>query len=136
MLHVADVRRSIHFYELLGFELIDTEGDPTCPGWARMHCEGGALMFLQAEEPLDPSRPSIFLVLYAPDLPALREYLLANGIPVPPINFPAYMPSGNISLRDPDNNIVEINHWSDKEHDAWLKNLERKKKSGALPRTT
>jgi catechol 2,3-dioxygenase-like lactoylglutathione lyase family enzyme len=30
MLHVADVRRSITFYRLLGLELMDYEGDPTC----------------------------------------------------------------------------------------------------------
>jgi hypothetical protein len=31
MLHVADVRPSITFYRLLGLELMDYEGDPTCP---------------------------------------------------------------------------------------------------------
>jgi catechol 2,3-dioxygenase-like lactoylglutathione lyase family enzyme len=134
MLHVADVRRSIRFYELLGFELIDVEGDPQCPGWARIHCEGGALMFLLAEEHLNPSAQSILLAMYTPDLPALREHLLANGVEAPPITYPGYMPSGQITLKDPDGYIVGINHWSDKEHDAWLKNLEQKKKSGALQR--
>ena len=53
MLHVADIRRSISFYQLLGLELTDYEGAPSCPGWARMHSEGGYLMFLLAEEPVD-----------------------------------------------------------------------------------
>ncbi len=39
MLHVADVARSLRFYELLGFETIDTEGEGERIGWARMHCE-------------------------------------------------------------------------------------------------
>ena len=133
MLHVADVARSIRFYELLGFELIDTEGPATCPGWARMHCEGGALMFLLAEEPVDASAQSILLAMYTPDLPALREHLLANGVKVPPTTYPGYMPRGQITLKDPDGYIVGINHWGDAEHAAWLKGIEQKKKSGLLP---
>lgn len=146
LLHVMDVRRSIRFYELLGFELIDLEGPPECPGWARMHCEGGAVMFLLAEEPFDPTnsnsgfasanpetRHALLTAMYTPDLPALREHLLANGIAAPPITRPEYMPSGSMSLRDPDGYIVDIHHWSDTEHQAWLKNIEAKKKSGAIP---
>ncbi len=72
LLHVMDVRRSIRFYELLGFELIDLEGPPERPGWARMHCEGGAVMFLLAEEPFDPTKHALLTAMYTPDLPALR----------------------------------------------------------------
>jgi catechol 2,3-dioxygenase-like lactoylglutathione lyase family enzyme len=133
LLHVMDVRRSIRFYQLLGFELIDLEGDPACPGWARMHCEGGAVMFLLAEKPFDPDKHALLTAMYTPDLPAFREHLLANGIAAPPITYPGYMPSGSLSLRDPDGYIVDIHHWSDAEHQAWLKDVEEKKKSGALP---
>lgn len=133
MLHVADVCRSIRFYELLGFELIDIQGPATCPGWARMHCEGGALMFLLAEERVDPSVQAILLAMYTPDLPALREHLLAKGVKVPPITYPGYMPSGQITLTDPDGYIIGIHHWGDAEHQAWLKDIEQKKKSGSLP---
>jgi catechol 2,3-dioxygenase-like lactoylglutathione lyase family enzyme len=133
MLHVADVMRSIRFYKLLGFDLIDTEGPASCPGWARMHCEGGAVMFLLAEEPVDASVQSVLLAMYTPDLPTLREHLLANGVSVPPITYPGYMPSGQITVTDPDGYIVGINHWSDVEHGAWLKAIEQKKKSGTLP---
>src|SRR4029077_11881001 len=111
MLHVADVLRSIRFYSLLGFDLIDTEGPATCPGWARMHCGGGALMFLLAEEPVDASRQSILLAMYTSDLPALSDHLLANRVNVPPIPYRGYMPSGQITLSDPDGYIVGINHW-------------------------
>ena len=49
LLHAADIETSIRFYELPGFTTIDTDrGKPV--GWARLHCEGGALMFLRAEE--------------------------------------------------------------------------------------
>jgi catechol 2,3-dioxygenase-like lactoylglutathione lyase family enzyme len=133
MLHVADVARSIRFYQLLGFELIDIEGPATCPGWARVHCEGGALMFALAEEPVDASVQSVLLVMYAPDLPTLREHLLASGVKAPPITYPGYNPSGQITIPDHDGYLVGINHWGDAEHAAWLKGLEQKKKSGVLP---
>ena len=132
MLHVGDVARSIQFYKLLGFETIDTEGDPDQICWARMHCEGGAVMFLLAEQPVDASAQSILLAMYTPDLPSLREHLLANGVQAPPITYPDYMPSGQITLRDPDGYLVGINHWSDAEHQAWLREVERKKQAGLL----
>ncbi len=130
MLHVADINRSLRFYELMGFETIDTEGDPARPGWARAHCEGGALMFLEAEEG-HASPPALMLVMYAPDLPALREHLLASGIQVSAIKYPAYMPSGEINFRDPDGNFLSICHWGKPEHEAWEQRLAEKKKPSA-----
>jgi catechol 2,3-dioxygenase-like lactoylglutathione lyase family enzyme len=119
MLHVADVARSIRFYEALGFELIDVEGDPSCPAWARVHCEGGALMFLLAEEPIDPRAQSILLYLYAEDLPALREHLVARGLTPAPIERPEHMPSGEMRVDDPDGYVVLVGQWSESEHAPW-----------------
>lgn len=133
MLHVADVERSIRFYQLLGFELIDTQGEPQHLGWARLHCQGGALMFLLAEEPVDPAAQAILLAMYTPDLPALRQHLVANGIQAPPITYPEYMRSGQFTMKDPDGYLIGINQWSDAEHDAWEKQIEQKKQSGLLP---
>jgi hypothetical protein len=132
LMHVSDIGCSIGFYKLLGFELIDTEGDATSLGWARMHCEGGALMFLLAEEPVKAALQSIMLMMYTPDLPALREHLLASGVKVPPITYPEYMPSGQVTISDPDGYLIGINHWGDVEHDAWLKAIDKKKQSGSL----
>jgi hypothetical protein len=79
MLHVADIERSIRFYALLGFATVDTDcGQPL--GWARLHHEGGALMFLRAEHPVDASAQALMLCMYTPDLAGLREHLLANGV--------------------------------------------------------
>jgi catechol 2,3-dioxygenase-like lactoylglutathione lyase family enzyme len=125
MLHVADVARSIRFYELLGFETVDTEGEPDCPDWARLHCEGGAIMLLAADEPVDPSAQSVLLYMYTPDLPALREQLLAAGVAVPELRHPDYMPSGEIHLQDPDGYTVLAAHWGQSEHDAWLQRIGR-----------
>ena len=130
LLHVADIPRSIRFYELLGFETVDTEGEPDCPGWARLHCEGGAIMLLAAEEPVEPSVQSVLLYMYTPDLLALRDQLLAAGIPVPEIRHPDYMPSGEIHLQDPDGYAVLVAHWGQSEHDAWLQRIGRRRDGG------
>jgi catechol 2,3-dioxygenase-like lactoylglutathione lyase family enzyme len=119
MLHVTDIRRSIEFYRLLGLELMDYEGDPSCPGWARMHSEGGDLMFLLAEHPVDPAKQAFFLYLYSEELPALREHLLAHGVKVSEIHRPQYMPSGEISVPDPDGYGVFVAQWGTTEHQRW-----------------
>jgi catechol 2,3-dioxygenase-like lactoylglutathione lyase family enzyme len=120
MLHVAEIERSIRFYELLGFVTVDT--DRCTPlGWARMHCDGGAVMFLRAEEPLDPVRVTTMLYMYTPDLAALREQLLAAGIKVPAINYPGYMPGGEIFMPDPDGYSIIVAHWGKTEQEAWEK---------------
>lgn len=122
MLHVAEIERSIRFYELLGFVTVDT--DRCTPlGWARLHCDGGAVMFLRAEEPLDPMRVTTMLYMYTPDLAVLREQLLAAGIKVPPINYPSYMPSGEIFMSDPDGYSVLVAHWGKTEQEAWEKRI-------------
>jgi len=133
MLHVASVERSIEFYKLLGFNLIDVEGCGPL-SWARMHCEdGSAIMLLRAEHDnrvggvIEPEKQGIFLILYADDLPNLREHLLANKVDAPEIAYPDFMPSGTLYLRDPDGYFVGVNHWSDKEHQTWLKQLEAKR---------
>lgn len=125
MIHVVDIERSIGFYELLGFTTIDT--DRCAPiGWARLHCEGGALMFLRAEHRVDPSAQGLILYMYTPDLIGLREHLLANGIEAPPIHRPEYMPSGEIRMTDPDGYSIAIGQWGKTEQEAWEKRIGRK----------
>lgn len=119
MLHVTDIRRSIDFYRLLGLELMDYEGDLICPGWARMHSEGGDLMFLLAEERMEPARQAFFLYLYTDELPVLREHLIATGVKVSEIHYPPYMQSGEISVPDPDGYGVFVGQWGATEHQRW-----------------
>jgi len=126
MFHVAEVERSIKFYELLGFETSDTEGSGQL-GWAPLHCEGGAIMLLRAKEghKVDPSAQGVILYMYTPDLKAIREKLVAGGVKVPAIGYPGYMPSGEINLVDPDGYHVAIGHWGEIEHQEWLKKIGR-----------
>ena len=131
MLHVADVARSLRFYTLLGFETQATEGDGGRIGWARAHCEGGALMFTYSEEPIRPEQQAVLFYMYTPDLAAFREHLVANGLEVSPIRHPPYMQSGEIALHDPDGYLVLVGHWGPVEDDAWEKR-QAAKRAGEL----
>jgi hypothetical protein len=125
LLHVAEIEKSIQFYEVLGFTTVDT--DRCTPlGWARLHCEGEALMFLRAEEPVEASAHHVMLYMYTPDLAGLREHLSVSGVTAPPIKYPGYMPSGEITLADPDGNIIIVGHWGKSEQEAWEKRIGEK----------
>ena len=50
MLHVSEVERSIRFYRLTGFELVDVEGEEGYPlAWARMATADGSAKELEAK---------------------------------------------------------------------------------------
>jgi len=122
MVHVKDIETSIAFYQQLGFKVIDTD-DCTPLGWARIHCEGGAMMFLRAEHPVDASKQAVMFVMYVPDLPAFREYVIAAGLTASEIKHPPYMPSGELYMKDPDGFIVQVIHWSEVEQKKWEQHL-------------
>lgn len=128
LFRVTDVARSIRFYEQLGFSTIDTEGECGHIGWARLHCEGGALMLLEAE-PLRAAQGSEFLYMYTDDLTGLREQLIADGVALSPISYPDYMRSGEFRVEDPDGYVVLIGHWGRAEHEAWERRLAEKRKA-------
>lgn len=133
-LHVKDIARSIKFYALLGFELLDYEGDPTSPGWARMRCEGGDIMFLCAEVEIEPRKQGFFIYMYTDELPALREHLLANGVKVSAINRPPYMQTGEIAVPDPDGYHVFVGQWDSATHQKWERER-RERLQRLVPRT-
>ena len=100
---VADVQRSVDFYRLLGMEvrgsLRNSSGELQ---WVSLACEDAELMFSRESEPVIPSQQAVLFYLYSPDLIALREHLIANGVKVSPITYPEYMTKGEICLEDPD----------------------------------
>ena len=83
LLHVKSIEESMSLYALLGFDAIDKMGERGRLGWARMHCEGGALMFLRAKESHPERKSEALFAMYTPDLPAFRDHLLASGIEAP-----------------------------------------------------
>lgn len=137
LLMVASVEDSIRFYRLLGFELVDVEGEAGCPlGWARMATkDGSAIMFLAGEpgHVLDARQQGVTIVLYTAELAVLREQLVAAGEQPTEIQHPPWMPSGHVAVRDPDGYGIGLNQWGDAEHERWLAGLEEKRAAGRIP---
>lgn len=101
--HVADVERSIRFYELLGFRIVDTLKDKSGKIlWADIQSGKGALMLARADEPVIPEQQAVLFYLYTADLAGLREHLLANNVQAPPVYYPPHMPKGEMRIEDPD----------------------------------
>ncbi len=120
LVHVADVERSIHFYEYLGFtagERMQDHAGRTC--WASMTAGEARLMLTTADAPIEPESQAVIFYLYSHDVAALREHLLERGLadgasyrgqPGPSggrsvvfgVAYPDYMPAGEIRVADPD----------------------------------
>ncbi len=109
MAHVADVRRSVDFYKLLGMELRGSlkasDGDLR---WAHVACEQADLMLTRASEPVVASQQAVLFYLYSPDLVALREHLIAAGVRVSHITYPEYMRKGEVCIDDLDGYVLLI----------------------------
>jgi catechol 2,3-dioxygenase-like lactoylglutathione lyase family enzyme len=109
MIHVADVERSIQFYRLLGFE-VGSSVPPAGPlHWAWLYApkvtdwkRGPNLMVTRSAKPINPAAQEALFYLYAADLKALREELLAAGVKVGEIGYPDYLPDGEFETHDPD----------------------------------
>jgi hypothetical protein len=103
MAHVADVQRSADFYKLLGMEMGGRLKNPAGElQWAWLACEHAQLMVTRATAPVTASQQAVLFYLYSPNLVALRDSLLANGVKVSEITYPEYMLKGEICIEDPD----------------------------------
>jgi hypothetical protein len=71
---------------------------PGAPDWKR----GPNLMLSRNARPTNPDGPDVLLYLYATDLVALRNQLLAAGIAAGEIEYPDYLPNGEFAAHDPD----------------------------------
>jgi glyoxalase/bleomycin resistance protein/dioxygenase superfamily protein len=103
MAHAANVQRAVDFYKLLGMEVRGSLRNPSGElQWVHLACDHAELMFARAAEPVIAGQQAVLFYLYSPDLIALREHLLASGVKVSPIQYPEYMPKGEIRVDDPD----------------------------------
>src|SRR3954454_23151174 len=109
MIRVLNVERSLEFYRLLGFVVgnrVPREGPmnwawlfaPNAPDWRR----GPNLMLSRSEGAIDPAIRRILFYFYATDLVALREELASAGRSPGPIQYPDYLPKGELAIQDPD----------------------------------
>jgi uncharacterized glyoxalase superfamily protein PhnB len=103
MAQVADVERSIRFYEKLGLKTVNSlKKENGTTFWAFMKSGGAEIMFSLAAERVAIAEQGVLFYLYTADLVALREELLARGEKVSPITHPFYMEKGEIRVDDPD----------------------------------
>ena len=105
-LHVADVERSIAFYQQLGFEVDDTYELNGRLDWASMRAGSAALMLARAQGPIEPRGGRHFL--YAADLAGLRERLIQTGSEPPEIEDGTPGPKKEMSICDPDRHLLTI----------------------------
>lgn len=131
LLQVRDIDKSLSFYSLLGFETVDIDKANGVTVWARMHCPGGAIMFIPAEDG-EVSQAGSLGYLYTADLPQLCADLTAAGVEVGAVTYPQYMPSGEICLLDPDGYVLLVGHWGSAEDEAWQRQREAKRAAGLL----
>jgi len=106
--HVEDLARSMAFYELLGCRVIGTFQRGGSIVWAHLDTGDGRLMLAKADGPIQPDQQAVLFYLYAPDVAALRERLVGEGIAVGPIANPDHMVEGEIRLSDPDGYVLLV----------------------------
>jgi DNA-binding MarR family transcriptional regulator len=103
--HVADVARSIAFYERLGFV---KDGEWEVDGklvWASMHgrlVRAARIMFSCGDGPPEPSAQGIAFYCWSNDIVALRARLASDGLSPSPLTHPEHMENGEFGLDDPD----------------------------------
>jgi hypothetical protein len=70
--------------------------------WVHLACEQADLMLTRRDEPVPSSQQAVLFYLYSPNLVALRDHLLGNGVKISEITYPSYMTKGEVCLADPD----------------------------------
>ena len=110
--HVADVTRSIAFYERLGFGVRNTlvpDGESAAT-WAMLERHEARLMLALASEPVDPAAQAVLFYLHFDDIAAEHARLSAAGLAPGDMAHPFYCPKGEFRLVDPDGYCLMLTH--------------------------
>src|SRR4051794_26644762 len=78
---VSDCARSVAFYERVGFDLEDEHEHDGKLDWAALESHDAQLMLAHAGAPIERDKQAVLFYLYADDLAALRDQLLARASP-------------------------------------------------------
>ena len=110
MAHVADVRKSAEFYQLLGFEVKNTVENEGRLQWAWLQNGGAHLMLARSARAMNPEAQDVLFYMYAPDVAAFHSELETKGVKVGPIKYPFYSPRGEFRIDDPDGYALFVSH--------------------------
>jgi len=105
LLNVAEVQRSIGFYQKLGFQLGNEplKDDQGVKIFAWMHYGGAAqIMLTRMGRPPNPGVRDVMFYLYVTDMPAYREQVISRGVAVSEVTYPFWSPNGEFRVDDPD----------------------------------
>jgi ketosteroid isomerase-like protein len=105
---VGDVERSAAFYEQLGFIATSVFAPRGRLVWAALESEGAELMLSGPGEPIDAEREGVLFYLYAHDLSALRDQLIAAGVPAGEIEDGTPGPREEMRVIDPDGYVLMV----------------------------
>jgi uncharacterized glyoxalase superfamily protein PhnB len=110
--HVRSVRRSVAFYEKLGFEQANTHtpAGRTEPVWAWLKSGEAHLMVAEAGDTADPEKHAVLFYVYCADVAAFRSRLVDTGMEAGPIEYPFFWPRGEFRVIDPDGYVLMISH--------------------------
>jgi len=112
MAQVADVERSIAFYQQLGFEELNrhTPEGFAKPTWAWLQCGRSHIMVALAEQPVVPSQQAVLFYVYCEDVTVYHGELRSAGVAVSAIEYPFFAPKGQFSVIDPDGYCLTVSH--------------------------
>jgi catechol 2,3-dioxygenase-like lactoylglutathione lyase family enzyme len=115
MIHVAELERSIAFYQLLGFEIGNYMPRSGPMHWAWLYApqaadwkRGPNLMLTRSVRAIDASAQDVLFYLYAENLASVRGSLLVKGVNAGEIGYPDYLPDGECRLEDPDGYVLML----------------------------
>ena len=106
--HVADVDRSVAFYERLGFEAADAVVQEDRRVWAFLERGDARLMVAKADEAVDPGAQAVLFFLYTRDLDGLRARLVSDGVPAGEITTGNPGPDRQMGVVDPDGYVLMV----------------------------
>jgi len=109
MVHAINLRTTIDFYSLLGFEPTGKQNDPEGKlVWVWLRSGNCDVMFSRADEPIDDTKQGVLFYLYTENIIAMREHLMAHAVQCSEIKRPFYMPQGEMTVMDPDGYCLMI----------------------------
>jgi ketosteroid isomerase-like protein/catechol 2,3-dioxygenase-like lactoylglutathione lyase family enzyme len=106
--HVADVERSIAFYQHLGFVVTSIFEPGGHLVWASLESENAELMLQRASWTIDADQQAVLFYLYSDDLAALRKQLVTRGLDVGEIQDGTPGPRQEMRLADPDGYVLMV----------------------------